>query len=161
MVELRTEKIANSAGYIVITELLSKRGPLNAANVSVWFINRLRWINKSYICILISIGSRFCGLHLINCKKNDEDICLWYGIENYWMIITIFKFNFNFKSTLSPHETLYLNCTGNNIVGMRHVKKTCLYIARRGLQEHNRSSCGNGGWRSQTGLMDPHTTLYN
>ena len=41
------------------------------------------------------------------------------------------------------------------------MKKTCLYVVRRGLQEHNRSVCSNEGWRSSTGLIEPRTTLYH
>ena len=41
------------------------------------------------------------------------------------------------------------------------MKKTCLYVVRRCLQDHNRSGCSNEGWRRPIGLMDPRTTLYN
>ena len=41
------------------------------------------------------------------------------------------------------------------------MKKTCLYVVRRGLQEQNRSLCSNEGSRSSTGLMDPRTALYH
>ena len=41
------------------------------------------------------------------------------------------------------------------------MKKTCLYVVRRGLQEQNRSLCSNEGSRSSTGLMDPRTAIYH
>ena len=109
--------------------------PSNASNglYLAWYSIQIQFNSKELYC-----HTKHCILH------TDT----WYGTQQFYQV--------NISS--NRH---YLKCTGNYIVGMRYMKKTCLYVARRCLQDHNRICCSNEGWRSSIGLMDPRTMLYN